>query len=139
MDPRTGRFPSAHQDHQHLVQLLVDAGLIQAVPPNEENGRDFLFTGKRKRRGAALPKKIELSVEWGYEIHTLSVTPSVWAKIVAGEEIVQKSRGAYEGAQFWIEWSFNCSGVQTLSVKYGDDGGVGYEGNIYDLHISSVS
>ncbi|MBK8121137.1 MAG: hypothetical protein IPK39_19725 [Sulfuritalea sp.] len=116
MDPRTGRFPSAHQDHQHLVQLLVDAGLIQAVPPNEENGRDFFLPERESGAEQRFRKRLNY-VEWGYEIHTLSVTPSVWAKIVAGEEIVQKSRGAYEGAQFWIEWSFNCSGVQTLSLS----------------------
>jgi|WetSurMetagenome_2_1015567.scaffolds.fasta_scaffold475804_2 hypothetical protein len=136
MDPRKGAFPSAHNEHQRLIQSLLNAGLIKIAPENDEDGRQFLLTGKRKGEGSVLPKKIELSIEWGYEAHSLSVTPLVWAQIVSGEEVTLRSRGAYEGKFFWIQWSFNCGEIQDLYVTYGDDGGVGYEGNIFDLYLS---
>lgn len=136
MDPRTGAFPSAHNEHQRLIQSLLNAGLIKIAPENDEDGRQFLLTGKRKGEGSVLPKKIELSIEWGYEAHSLSVAPLVWAQIVSGEEVTLRSRGAYEGKFFWIQWSFNCGEIQDLYVTYGDDGGVGYEGNIFDLYLS---
>lgn len=136
MDPRTGSLPSAHSEHQQLIQSLVAAGVLAARENATEDEPQFYLTGKRKRRGVHLPKAIELSISWGYEIHSIKVNPRFWAAVVAGEELSHSAYGWYEGKRFPMEWNFNCGDIQNLYITYGNDGGVGYEGNVFDLYIA---
>ena len=138
MDPRTGQLGQNRDVHQKIIQDLIDAGLLCLRENAEEYESQFESSEKRKRRGAYLPRKLQLSIGWGYELHAFCIKPKVWARIVAGEETVLFSRGAYEGKFFRIQWSFNCGKLQDLYVTYGDEGSVGYEGNIFDLYIDEV-
>ena len=112
MDPRTGSFGESRQ------------------PKRPSGGKTVPKTGKLK--------SVTLSVEWGYEIHSLTIGPRNWAKIQAG-----KKWGAagetyyYEGERFGCYWSFNDRGEPgSLIVSYGNDGGEGYCGDWADVDIT---
>ena len=80
--------------------------------------------------------KVEVSVEWGYELHSVEIGPRIWSQIKEGEKKVIESVGYYEGDEFDVSWCFNCDPENTLIVAYGDDGGTGFIGNIEDAMIS---
>lgn len=135
MDPRTGAAGSQHPNHQRIIQALINANLLRIRDTPGEDESQFEETGARKRYGVELPKSYRVGISWGYELHELTIPVRQWARIVGGVEISMTSRGWYEGKSFPITWSFNSYEVQSLYVTYGDDGGVGYEGNLYDLLI----
>ena len=73
---------------------------------------------------------VTISVEWGYEMHSLTMNYDQWASIQAGEEKYIGGEGFhYEGEFFYDGWTFNTPTAGNLLVTY-DDGGVGYEGSI---------
>jgi hypothetical protein len=48
-----------------------------------------------------------VSVEWGYEVHSITVSPSDWDLIKAGKEICIDGKGYwYEGEFFSDYWHF---------------------------------
>jgi hypothetical protein len=139
MDPRTGSFPTAQPEHQRLIQSLVDAGILGVREKITEDESQFFLTGKPKRRGVHLPKAVELSISWGYETHSIKVRTKFWAAVVAGDELTYRSYGWYEGKRFPMQWSFNCGEIQDIYITYGNDGGVGYQGNVFDLYINEIN
>lgn len=77
-------------------------------------------------------------VSWGYERHDVHVSARKWKRILAGEPVMVKSIGWYEGKSFTCRWYFDLSAENTLVVRYGDDGADGYIGNIWDADIEAV-
>jgi hypothetical protein len=77
-----------------------------------------------------------IAVEWGYELHSLTLTPRNWAAIKAGRAHSQRGAGYYyEGEFFWDYWYFGGGLAGTLEVNYGNDGGQGFVGNLSDAKI----
>jgi hypothetical protein len=74
--------------------------------------------------------KVTVSVEWGYELHSIEIGPRKWMRISNGEEVTIDSVGYYEGEEFSVSWCFNTDPQDTLIVTYGDDGGMGFVGKI---------
>lgn len=77
-----------------------------------------------------------IKVEWGYESHSLTLTPRNWAAIKAGRAHSQRGAGYwYEGEFFWDYWKFLGGPDPRLEVGYGDDGGMGWEGDLSDADV----
>ena len=83
--------------------------------------------------------KATISVEWGYENHSITLTAKNWAKIKAGKPHAQRGEGYnYEGTFFWDYWSFGGGMDGELRVGYSsknEDGGTGFDGNLSDADI----
>jgi hypothetical protein len=83
---------------------------------------------------------MKITVEWGYEEHSITLTPSDWAKVISGEELVICGDGYdYEGEVFDDFWHFTGGLEGDLIVTYsnaGDDSGTGFDGKLRDAHIT---
>jgi len=83
-------------------------------------------------------KSVTLSVEWGYDTHSVTIGPRNWQKIQAGK--AWGARGEtyyYEGERFSCYWDFNGRGEPgSLIVSYGNDGGEGYCGDWEDADVT---
>jgi len=110
MDPRTGRGPRPNQPK----------------PTPDTSGK------------VPKLKSVTLSVEWGYDTHSLTIGPRNWQKIKAGKEWGTPGETYdYEGERFGCYWSFNSRGKPgSLIVSYGNDGGEGYDGDWADADIT---
>ena len=112
MDPRTGSFGESKQPRRPV--------------------------GEKPVANAGKLKSVTLSVEWGYDIHSVTIGPRNWAKIQAGKEWGTGGETYYyEGERFSCYWDFNCRGEPgSLIVSYGNDGGEGYCGKWANVDIS---
>jgi len=100
---------------------------------------------RRRRRAAGSPpatptgklKSVTLSVEWGYEIHRLTIGPRNWKKIQDGKAWGTAGKTYYyEGERFSCYWDFNCRGEPgSLVVSY-SGGGDGYVGEWADVYVT---
>ena len=83
--------------------------------------------------------KATISVEWGYENHSITLTAKNWAKIKAGKPHAQRGEGYnYEGTFFWDYWSFGGGMDGELRVGYenkNDGRGEGFDGSLKDAVI----
>ena len=104
MDPRTGSFGESRQPRRPV--------------------------GAKPAAKAGKLKSVTLSVEWGYELHSVTIGPRCWKKIQEGKAWCNSGETYdYEGESFSCYWDFNGrSGPGSLLVGYGDDGGEGYCG-----------
>ena len=72
-----------------------------------------------------------VTVEWGYELHSLTLKNKDWNKVQAGEILKMDGEGYhYEGKFFADYWKFNLTEKGSLKVRYGDDGVEGYNGDL---------
>jgi hypothetical protein len=81
---------------------------------------------------------VEVSVSWGYETHSVKVGIAKWKQIRAGEAIMVKSIGWYEGKSFPCHWYFDLGAEDSLVVCYGDDGGQGFVGHVRSARIEQI-
>jgi hypothetical protein len=81
-------------------------------------------------------KVINLSVEVGYELRTVSLTEEEYAYIKSGKQLVKEVEDHYEGEKFTYEFNFNNPTFEndTLVVSY--DGADGFIGEIEDAYIN---
>lgn len=79
---------------------------------------------------------VTLSVECGYEIHSIELSLDRWIRLCKGKVPKARSRGHYEGTSFWNWWTFRLGEEESLTVEYGQDGGVGFNGNITDAMLN---
>jgi hypothetical protein len=112
MDPRTGSFGESRQPRRPV--------------------------GEKPAAKADKLKSVTLSVEWGYDIHSVSIGPRNWKKIQAGKEWGTSGKTYYyDGERFSCYWDFNARGKPgSLIVSYGNDGGEGYCGKWASVHIT---
>ena len=81
----------------------------------------------------------KISVEWGYDIHTITLTPRNWSKVKRGNRLRIRAPGFSEEGFQWEYWSFS-GGVQgDLIVEYGSNGGTGFIGKLSDAEIEEAS
>ena len=60
-----------------------------------------------------------ITVEWGYEAHSMTLKPEDWSKVQAGEPLEVTGDGYhYEGEFFTDYWEFNLTGKGSLKVQY---------------------
>jgi len=81
----------------------------------------------------------EITVEWGYELHSIKLTPRDWSLVKSGKPLNIRGIGYhYEGEFFWDYWSFSGGLGGSLIVSYGDDGGVGFNGKLSVAEIKAA-
>ncbi len=111
--------------------------------PNHPFAHDciIIIGGQRMPHEEPLPPGgshgVEVSVSWGYELHTVKVSARKWKRIRAGESLVLKSIGWYEGTSFPCRWHFDLNQEHSLVVCYGA-GGEGFVGNIGDATVEPM-
>jgi len=72
-----------------------------------------------------------ITVEWGNESHSITLTPRNWAKVRSGAPHRQRGKGYYCGPEFfWDYWEFSGGMDGDLTVDYGNDGGQGFVGKL---------
>lgn len=85
-------------------------------------------------------KRATISVEWGYELHSLTLTAKHWARVKSGKPLSIRGNGyRYEGEFIWDYWSFDGGLDGGLRVTYGNDGGCGFEGALDEACIEEHS
>lgn len=91
----------------------------------------------------AMTKGAIITVEWGYEIHQLVLTPKNWTRVKSGHALTIRGKGYYYDAQFyWDHWNFGGGLDGALSVEYDRPGsfdpGDGFIGNLSDAMIEEI-
>ena len=77
-----------------------------------------------------------IMVEWGDELHSITLTPRNWSKVKSGTAHRQRGKGYHCGTEFlWDYWEFGGGLDGELIVDYGKDGGQGYVGRLSDAEI----
>jgi hypothetical protein len=77
-----------------------------------------------------------ITVEWGYETHSVTLTERNWKRIKSGKECSLRGDGYHaDGEFFWDYWVFGGGIDGELIVLYGDDGGEGFRGKLGDAVI----
>lgn len=134
------------QKLQELDDRLRASGLAVTVETAPSDDEEYLVVfppnrGKLKQHNLLPPggsHGVKVSVSWGYEPHDVHVSATKWKRIRAGEPVMVRSVGWYEGQSFECRWYFDLNAEYTLIVSYGDDGADGFIGNIRDATIESV-
>lgn len=75
--------------------------------------------------------RVRIDVEWGYDLHDLSMTLERWLSILGGRPYRTEKKYWYEGAQYTGCWHFKD---RQLEVTY-DDGGVGWIGDLASIDV----
>lgn len=78
---------------------------------------------------------VTVTVSWGYESYRVDVEAADWQRIRTGEALMIKNEQWYEGKPFNAYWMFNTDPECSLVVDYGEDGGTGFNGDIWDASI----
>lgn len=95
--------------------------------------------GSPSLAGVNTSSGVTVSVEWGYELHSLTLSPGQWASVLAGEALSVVGAGYhYEGQHFQDYWHFGGGLDGDLTVEYGDDGGTGFIGSLDDAIIEEA-
>ena len=83
-------------------------------------------------------RKFEITVDYGYDIHSITVDRKVMDKIKSGEAITVRGQGFYiEGDKERDDWSFNCTAPGSLEVEC-DNGHQVYIGTLSDANITEI-
>lgn len=78
---------------------------------------------------------INVSVEVGYELRTVSLTELEWKSVQAGETLTKGIKDYYEGEEFTYEFHFNSEYYKGDSLVVTYDDGDGFIGSIEDAYI----
>jgi hypothetical protein len=80
----------------------------------------------------------QITVEWGYDLHDIILTPRNWSRVKRGFSLRIRSPGFSEDGFQWEYWSFSGGLNGNLIVEYGNDGGTGFVGKISDASIEEM-
>lgn len=120
------------------MTLHLNADLSKVLGPNHPFAHEqisFVPQPKAKPRLPIGRHGVNGWVSWGYELFFFKIGYARWRRIRAGEAVMVKSIGWYEGQRFQCRWYFGLKEEDSLVVNYGDDGGQGFVGQIYDANI----
>ena len=83
--------------------------------------------------------KVTIGVEWGDDLHEVTISMTHWVDILNGFGYDTQTRYYYEGARFTANWDFSMDDDQPyLEVTYqgaDDDGGTGWRGKLRSGHL----
>ena len=84
-----------------------------------------------------------ITVEWGYECHSIMLTARNWARMKAGKPLRIRGKGYwYEGEHFWTYWDFTggLDGGLVVSCHRGTEWyGDGFVGRLNDALIETFT
>ena len=108
-----------------VTAAVIAEKIGQGIPTLNE------FAILTKQRSFRPFGKVTIGVEWGYDMHTISMPFERWLRVLDGEHYIKSERYNYEGDVCKAQWRFNC---QQLEVTY-DNGGTGWEGGLNTLDL----
>lgn len=78
-----------------------------------------------------------ISVSWGNDVDvSIKLTPRNWKNVQRGKPLQLRGKGYYYDGEFFRDyWSFGGGLDGTLSVCYGEDASVGFEGTLRAARI----
>lgn len=80
--------------------------------------------------------QITLTVDYGYDSHSVDVNRDDWERVLSGEPVSFSGQGFYvEGVQEDDYWSFNRPTPGDLEVG-GEDGRQIFVGSVVDIKVS---
>jgi hypothetical protein len=83
---------------------------------------------------------VEISVQWGYEIHSIVLSPGDWEVVKNGGPLNISGEGYWYEAEFFEDyWMFGGGPDGSLQVSYGDDGAVGFTGTLSGAEITEFN
>lgn len=99
-----------------------------------------------KKLTASLPqskplprRKFRITVNYGYDIHSVTVSAKIVEQIKRGDAVTVKGQGFFiEGEKTKDVWSFNCTGPNALEVE-GEDGHEIFIGKVTSATITEVT
>lgn len=104
------------------VQIKTDRTLTATLPQGKPPSR----------------RKYRITVNYGYDIHSVTVTAKTVDQIKRGEAVTVKGQGFYiEGEKTKDVWSFHCTGPNALEVD-GEDGHEIFIGKVTSAKITEV-
>ena len=107
-----------------------------SLPPQWQQAPQYSSKVADTRR----PTGATITVEWGYEFHSITLTARNWTAIKAGKPHRQRGKGFHcEGRFFWDYWSFEGGLSGALEVGYGNDGAQGFIGRLADAQIQELT
>lgn len=78
---------------------------------------------------------IRVTVDYGYDLHSITIEDAVFARIQAGQPVVVEGQGfPVEGVTEQDHWAFNCGAVGALHVMT-DEGREVFAGDIRDVEV----
>ncbi len=79
---------------------------------------------------------IRLSVDYGYDLHTVSITEAIWVQIERGQSVVVEGQGfPVEGVMEKDQWAFNHGVVGAVQVGT-ETGRDVFEGYLLDAEVT---
>lgn len=79
---------------------------------------------------------VRVTVDYGYDLHIISITDAIFAKIQAGQPVVVEGQGfPVEGVMEQDQWVFNCGAVGAVQVMT-DEGREVFEGDLGDAEVA---
>jgi hypothetical protein len=78
---------------------------------------------------------VRVTVDFGFDVHTITITEATFAQIQAGMQVTVQGQGfPVEGVMEVDEWAFNCGTVGAVHVST-DTGREVFEGNLRDAEV----
>lgn len=113
---------------------------LDEIDPNHPFASTQITFGAKKPESPKQKAKdglaATISVSWGYELHSLTLTPDQWWKVRSGDPLGLEGEGYYyEGEFFQDYWIFSGGLDGELVVNYGNDGGTGWQGSLHSATI----
>ena len=76
-----------------------------------------------------------MTVDFGYDLHRISISETVFAQIQAGQAVTIEGQGfPVEGVMEQDEWAFNCGAEGAIHVSTVEGRDV-FEGNLGDAGV----
>ena len=120
-------------------EVRFPQGKRPAEKPQSETNT-FVAPLQLQRNKASQACGAIITVEWGYECHSITLSPEQWARVVSGESLGVAGPGYnYEGESFQDNWDFGGGLGGSLVVSYGDDGAEGFNGILRSAQIQEVA
>lgn len=114
--------------------LKVFADEINAIRDAEVAARPQPPVVEKPKRIKVL-KRVTVSVEWGYDDHSITISVSDWQRIVDGHKTEIRGEGyCYEGEFFQDYWAFG-GGIEGPVIVTYEGGGTGFQGDLTECRI----
>jgi hypothetical protein len=78
--------------------------------------------------------RVQVSAEWGYDLHEVWLLMETWFRILGGEVVVVHAPYRYEGQACQAIWRFDVNAKEQLDIGI-DDGGTGWAGDLDSITV----
>ena len=121
----------------HLEKMKKELDAELKAKPIERKA-DGTYTAIITQGKPPSRRKFRIAINYGYDIHSVTVPAKIVDQIKRGEAVTVKGQGFYiEGEKTQDVWSFHCTGDNELEVE-GDNGHQIYIGKVSSTTITEI-